>query len=98
MLMKMVLCIVHSDDADNVVRAVSQAGFKTTRIASTGGYLGEANCTLVALVEPSQVDEFLDLVHENVHERMLMPNFRRPQVVTTGAVAFVINADQTQVC
>lgn len=96
--MKMVLCIVHSDDADNVVHAVSGAGFKTTRIASAGGYLGEANCTLVSLVEPSRVDEFLQLVRENVHERMLMPNFRRPQVVMSGAVVFVINVDQAQKC
>ncbi len=96
--MKMVLCIIHNDDADNVVQAVSDAGFKTTRIASTGGYLGEGNCTLVSLVEPSRVDEFLQLVRENVHEHMLMPNFQRPQVMMSGAVVFVINAVHTQTC
>lgn len=97
--MKMVLCIVHRDDADGVVQALSAAGFQTTRMASTGGFLREGNYTLVSAIEAPRLEEFLQLVRDNVQQHLLMPTLSRPEpTVMSGATVFVLDVEQAEKC
>ena len=45
--MKMILAVVQNVDADTVIDALLDAGHRTTRLASTGGFLREGNTTLL---------------------------------------------------
>jgi uncharacterized protein YaaQ len=60
--MKLMVAIVHADDADVVIRALLEAGHRLTRINTTGGFLRRGNATLLIGVEAHQVDEVLGLM------------------------------------
>ena len=67
--MKLVISIVHSDDADSLVRSLQQKGHRSTKIGTTGGFLREGNATILVGTEAAQVDEVLDIIKENCHSR-----------------------------
>lgn len=55
--MKMVICIVSDKDAPLLVEELVQKGYRTTKLASTGGFLKKGNTTLLMGVEEEQVDD-----------------------------------------
>jgi uncharacterized protein YaaQ len=67
--MKLILGIVHSDDADVLTRALSEKGYRCTKISTTGGFLREGNATILVGTEEAQVDEVLDTIRENCQAR-----------------------------
>lgn len=44
---RLMISIVQAQDADNVTEALISAGLPVTRIASSGGFLGRGNVTLI---------------------------------------------------
>ncbi len=54
---KVVVAIVHAADADAVRDRLREAGFRFTRLASTGGFLDAPNATFLLALEDGQVDE-----------------------------------------
>jgi uncharacterized protein YaaQ len=67
--MKMVVAIVHVDDASPVVKALSQAGYGVTHFKSAGGFLRKQNATVFAGVPDRDVDRVLELIRERCHAR-----------------------------
>lgn len=67
--MKMVIAIVHSDDAGALVKALSQAGFGVTHVKSAGGFLRKTNATILAGVPDRDVDRVIDIVRQRCHAR-----------------------------
>jgi uncharacterized protein YaaQ len=67
--MKLIISIVHSDDADPLVRALQQNGHRCTKIGTTGGFLREGNTTILIGTEAAKVDEVFDVIKENCHAR-----------------------------
>jgi uncharacterized protein YaaQ len=57
--MKLIVAIVQDYDTDRVLRSVTAAGFRVTRISSVGGFLRSTNATLFMGVEDDQVSECL---------------------------------------
>ena len=55
--MKLVLAIVHDDDANDIIRILNQKGLMVTKMASTGGFLRVGNTTLIIGVEDDKVDD-----------------------------------------
>ena len=53
--MKLIFAVIHDQDIDALFRALASAGYRATRIASTGGYLRTANATVFIGVEDDQV-------------------------------------------
>lgn len=60
--MKLVLAIVTNQAADNITDALLAAGFRATRLASTGGFRREGNTTLMMGVEDEDVEPVLAIV------------------------------------
>lgn len=62
--MKMIIVIVKDQDADNLTQAFTAAGFRVTRVASTGGFLRSGVVTMLLGVDESQVDAAIETVRK----------------------------------
>jgi uncharacterized protein YaaQ len=60
--MKLILAIVRDTDSESVVQALTASDLRVTRVASTGGLLRRGMVTLLIGVEPSRVEETLEIV------------------------------------
>jgi uncharacterized protein YaaQ len=67
--MKLIMSIVHSDDAGRLVSALTTAGFRATTISTTGGFLRQGNATVFVGTEDEKVDQVLQLVQESCRTR-----------------------------
>ena len=59
---KLIVSVVQNDYADEVVDALLEADYRTTRLASTGGFLRKGNTTLLIGAQENQVDAVLDII------------------------------------
>jgi uncharacterized protein YaaQ len=66
---KLLVAIVHHDDADAVSDGLRDAGLRFTRIPSLGGFLGEPNETYLIAVERERVSDALDALAAVSHTR-----------------------------
>ena len=60
--MKLVLAVVANNAAEGLTDALLAAGFRTTRLASTGGFRREGNTTIMMGVEDEDVEPVLALL------------------------------------
>jgi uncharacterized protein YaaQ len=67
---KLVIAIVQNDDAEQVVAALREAGFASTKTATTGGFLRQGNTTLLVGTEAERVPAALALIQRNGRVRM----------------------------
>lgn len=67
--MKLIIAVVQGEDAQKTVVALTDKGISSTRISSTGGFLQQGNVTLLIGVEDAQVEEALQVIRANCHER-----------------------------
>jgi len=107
MAMKLLISIVHSDDADDLTTALRDGGFSSTKISTTGGFLREGNATILVGTEEDKVPELLEIIKENCHTRTLYVNPLPPvmepgemympnpvEVQVGGAVIFVLDVER----
>ena len=105
--MKLIVAIVQSDDAGALSDALREAGFQSTLVSSTGGFLREGNGTIFIGVQDNQVDKALKVIQESSHTRTQfvnpMPPVMEPgelympppvEVQVGGAVVFVSNIER----
>ena len=104
--MKLVLAIIHDEDAPDIMKILNQKGFMVTKLASTGGFLRAGNTTLITGVEDEQVEEVSGIFKERCKMRKKvvgestpytnMDGFlRRPvEVEVGGATIFVMEVSQ----
>jgi len=100
--MKMVVAIVQAYDTDRLLRSVTSAGFRVTRMQSTGGFLRSGNSTVLMGVEDDRVQECLQLISSSSRARLEnLPDELEAQayeltgadvasVAVGGAVVFVL--------
>jgi uncharacterized protein YaaQ len=104
--MKLVIAIVQGEDAQRTVDALNRAGFSSTRMSSSGGFLQQGNVTLVIGVEDAAVDRALGVIRDNCRERSRyvtpIPPMAEPgeffmaqpiEVQVGGATVFVVPVD-----
>ena len=72
--MKLVVAIVHSEDAGPLVDALLEREYRATRLHSSGGFLRQSNATVLLAVDDDQVEEVIDLVRENCTARTQIVN------------------------
>jgi uncharacterized protein YaaQ len=65
--MKMVLAVVSNHAAEGLTDALLAAGFRTTRLASTGGFRREGNTTIMIGVDDEDVEPVLAILRSGVH-------------------------------
>lgn len=105
--MKLVMSIVNSDDAGELIDALTRAGYRATTISTTGGFLRQGNATIFVGTEDEKVPEVLQLIQENCHTRRQYVNPLPPvmepgemymptpvDVLVGGATVFVLDVAQ----
>lgn len=107
--MKLIISIVHSDDAELLLRALEQKHYRCTMISTTGGFLREGNATILVGTEANQVDEVLGVIRENCHARTQLVSPLPPvaeagefyvprpvEVQVGGATVFVLDIERSE--
>ncbi len=64
--MKLIVAIIRDDDNETVSQALIGAGFRVTRIASTGGFLRRGSSTLMIGVAVEKVDEAIQIIRDAI--------------------------------
>ncbi len=65
--MKLVLAVVSNQATERITDALLAAGFRATRLASTGGFRREGNTTIMMGVENEDVEPVLAILRSGVH-------------------------------
>jgi uncharacterized protein YaaQ len=104
---KLVVAIVHSEDAGALVNALLDKEFRATRLQSSGGFLKQSNATIILGVEDADVEEVMGIVRANCTSRTQvvnpMPPIMEPgeffmpyplEVEVGGATVFVLPVER----
>lgn len=67
--MKLVLSIVHDDDAPRVMDDLNKNGFMVTKMCSSGGFLKSGNTTLLVGVDETRVEQVLQIIESKSRSR-----------------------------
>jgi uncharacterized protein YaaQ len=106
-LVKLLVAIVHTEDAGHLVDGLLEREFRATRLHSSGGFLKQSNATVILGVEDDQVDAALAVIRENCHSRTQLVNPMPPimepgefflpyplEVEVGGATVFVMPVER----
>jgi uncharacterized protein YaaQ len=93
---KMVMGIIHPEDAQELTKQLNRCGFRVTQAATRGGFLRQGNVTLMIGVDENDVDQVMKLIREHTHTRSRKGWWLRPGKIQEGAVAFVVDMEQAQ--
>ncbi len=85
-MMKLIIATVHHTDGDDILKALTDAQFRATRIASSGGLLRHGNATLLIGLEAEQVPSAMQLIREHTAPPV-DPGLKR-------ATVFVLNVER----
>lgn len=67
--MKLILAVVHDEDALNVIDALNSEKYSVTRLCSTGGFLRAGNTTLLIGIEDEMLEQVLEIIKANSKTR-----------------------------
>lgn len=104
MSMKLIIAIVHSDDAQAVITEISREGFSATKLSTSGGFMRAGNTTLLIGVEENQVDTVIELIGKKAHShKQIVTSAAKGEgsvpsmpfeVKVGGATVFVVDVDK----
>lgn len=83
---RLIIAILREADGEDVLKALLDADFRVTRIASTGGFMRRGNSTLLIGVEKEMVESAVQLIREH-SAPAIDPGLKR-------ATVFVLKVDQ----
>lgn len=102
--MKLVVAIVHVEDADALVDALTEKEHRVTRLQSQGGFLKQSNASILVGVDEAQVEAVLAVIRATCRSRSElinpMPPLMEPgefympapvEVTLGGATVFVLD-------
>ena len=105
--MKLVLAIIHDEDAFHVMDSVVEKGFGVTKLASTGGFLRAGFTTLISGVHEDRVQELIGIIEKKCKSRKQITSVSSNHVNATesfvpypvevtvgGATIFVMNVEE----
>jgi len=67
--MKLIIAIVQDYDVDRLLRTVTSAGLRATKISSTGGFLRTGNTTVILGVEDDRLQSCYRLIEQSCRSR-----------------------------
>ncbi|WP_409228695.1 cyclic-di-AMP receptor [Gudongella sp. SC589] len=91
--MKLIIAIIDEQYSNKVVRKLMSEKIRTTKLASTGGFLSKGNTTLLIGVNDDQVDVISELI-AGICKKQKVQN--GDEQVTVGANLFVVPIDSYQ--
>ena len=62
--MKLIFAIVHDEDSPRLMAELNRAGYRVTKLNSTGGFLRSGNTTLMIVVDDDQLDDVLSIIRK----------------------------------
>ena len=83
---RLIIALLRDADGEEVLRALLEAEYRVTRIASTGGFMRRGNSTLLIGVEKERVETAIQLIR-NHSAPAIDPGLKR-------ATVFVLKVDQ----
>jgi uncharacterized protein YaaQ len=83
---RLIIAILRNADGEEVLKALLDAGFRVTRIASTGGFMRRGNATMLIGAEKERVETAVQLIREH-SAPAIDPGLKR-------ATIFVLKVDQ----
>lgn len=105
--MKMLVAVVQDKDSNRLSQALVKAGYRATKLSSTGGFLRSGNTTFLIGVNEDRLDDVLDIIKVNCHSRLQMvtpmppsgtgvgPLMSQPvEVQVGGAIVFIVPVEQ----
>ncbi|AKL93590.1 hypothetical protein CACET_c00720 [Clostridium aceticum] len=105
--MKLVVAIVHDEDAARLMEELTNNNFRMTKLATTGGFLRAGNTTLLVGTEDEEVDRVISIIKDNCESRKEMVASPAPvsgpagifipypiEVMVGGATVFVIDVEK----
>ncbi|MGQ9815902.1 MAG: cyclic-di-AMP receptor [Candidatus Roseilinea sp.] len=91
------MAVVHADEAAKTAEALIEAGFRVTRIATTGGWLRRENTTLLSGVEDERVEEILDVLQRLGASTAQASSDRTPENAASGhGIVFVMDVERSE--
>lgn len=104
--MKLVLAIIHDEDAFHIMDLLSESGFSVTKLATTGGFLRAGNTTLICGVNEERIPELVDIIEKKCKSRKQITSVNAThvnasesyapypvEVTVGGATIFVLNVE-----
>lgn len=105
--MKLVMAIVHDEDAFHILDLLIEKGFGVTKLASTGGFLRAGTTTLISGVEEGRIQELIDIIEQKCKSRKQITSVNAThmnvsesyvpypvEVTVGGATIFVLNVEE----
>lgn len=103
--MKLMLVIINSDDARNVIDNLTKDGFSITKLATTGGFLRAGNVTILIGTDEERVDRAVDIIRRfSSSRKQVIPTTAElgmgfypsapMQVDVGGATVFIMNVER----
>ena len=97
--------ILNHDDANAVTRALTQAGFSSTKLSTTGGFLMAGNATILIGVDEEKVQQVIDVIGDHSFSRkQMIPTTTEMsygyypsmpvEVTVGGATVFVVDVER----
>lgn len=81
--MKMVIAVIQNDDERALLGKLMQAGFRATKLATTGGFLRTGNTTVMIGIEDDKLNEVFGIINDTCRSRTVtIPT--HPHSVETG--------------
>ena len=101
---KLLIAVVHAQDAGQLVEALRGAELRVTEVLSRGGFLQARNAMLYIGVEDDQVPTAMKLIEDNCSSRTenvpaeplggIEANWLPTEVTHGGATVFVVPLDE----
>mgnify|MGYP001180919817 FL=1 len=107
--MKLIFAVIQGKDADALLTALRERGYRSTQINSAGGFLRENNVTVLIGVEDQHVPDVMRVIKQNCYTRTQYVNPLLPimepgefyvpnpvEVQVGGATVFVLNVQRLE--
>lgn len=107
MPMKLIMAVVQDQDSNRLMSALVDNNFRSTKLATTGGFLKSGNTTFMIGVEDVRVNKCLQIIRDNCKSRDQLMAPISPmggnadsyipypvEVSVGGATVFVLPIDQ----
>jgi uncharacterized protein YaaQ len=104
--MKLVIAVIQDKDSHRLLTELAASGFRSTKLASTGGFLREGNTTLFVGVEDHQVERVIGIIKSTCSAREQLVTPLSPvggpadsyipypvEILVGGATMFVVDVE-----
>ena len=105
--MKLLMAIIHDEDAFHIIDQLNAKGFSVTKLATTGGFLRAGNTTLICGVAEERIPELMEIIETKCKSRKQITSVNAMnvnasesfapypvEVTMGGATIFVLNIDE----